>query len=201
LSNLPSATNRSVSHVAVNGQPASPDATVTLGTSATAALIYADPRMPASPAPSDLSAMLDDANRKAQAVIDLIVPMLKQQGLNVAAVASGAQHLQIDPPGIATAKAAIADDGEFGVSQVAQRILGFAKSVIGDDPAKLATVRAAVEQGFQQAGDALGGALPEISQQTHQVIMAEFDRWEKAGIPVGSVVTLGQRNDRSLASV
>lgn len=162
---------------------------VTLGTQATDDATYADPRTTVKTAP-DLQAMLDESNRQAQAIIDLILPLVQQQGLNLAKVVGGEQKLNVDPSTIDKAKAAIADDGEFGVTQVAERILSFAKSAIGDDPAKLATVRAAVEKGFEQASDALGGTLPDISQKTHTAIMAEFDRWEKDGIPSGDTVKL-----------
>mgnify|MGYP007025911960 FL=1 len=55
--------------------------------------------------------------------------------------------------------------------------------MIGDDPSKLDAIRAAVEKGFKEATEMLGGALPEISQKTHKAIMAEFDRWQSDGIP------------------
>ena len=133
--------------------------------------------------------MLEESNRKAQEIIDLLMGLLEQQGLNIAKVASGEQTLQADPATIAKAKAAIAEDGEFGVQQVAERILSFAKVAIGDDPSKLAAIRAAVEKGFAQAKEILGGALPEISQKTYATIMASFDRWASDGIPGGAGVT------------
>jgi hypothetical protein len=126
--------------------------------------------------------MLENSNRKAQEVIDLILPLVQQQGLNLAKVVSGEQKLNADPATIAKAKAAIADDGEFGVEQVASRILDFAKAAIGDDPAKLDAVRAAVQDGFDQAAKIMGGALPDISQKTYEAIMARFDQWQNEGM-------------------
>ncbi len=154
---------------------------------------YADPRV-GQPRP-DLQSMLEESDRKTQQVMDLILPLLQQQGLNMAKVVSGEQRLTADPETIKAAKAAIADDGEYGVQQVAERILSFAKAVIGDDPAKLATIRAAVEKGFQQAAQVLGGQLPDISQRTHTAIMAEFDRWANEGIPSGDTVSLAPKEE------
>lgn len=172
---------------------------VTLGAPAAAAGTYADPRKSVQ-TPANLSAMLEESNRQAQAIIDLIMPLVQQQGLNLAKVVSGEQHLQADPATIEKAKAAIADDGEFGVKQVAERILSFAKAAIGDDPAKLATIRAAVEKGFKQASDILGGTLPEISQKTHDAIFAEFDRWQSEGIPAGDKVSLSSQDQTDTAA-
>ena len=134
--------------------------------------------------------MLEESNRKAQAIVDLILPLVEQQGLNLAKVVSGEQKLRADPKAIAAAKAAIAPDGEFGVQKTAERILSFAKAAIGGDPAKLEKIRVAVELGFKQAADILGGTLPEISQQTLSAIQTEFDHWKADGIPTGNTVKL-----------
>lgn len=156
---------------------------------------YADPRTGVAQAGQDLQSLLEESNRKAQQIIDLIVPMIKQQGLNLAKVVSGEQKLTVDPETIEKAKAAIADDGEFGVKQVAERILSFAKAAIGNDPSKMEAIRAAVEKGFKDAADMLGGTLPDISQKTHETIMAEFDRWQSDGIPAGDAVSLDVKKE------
>jgi hypothetical protein len=159
------------------------------------AATYADPRLSqankASQKP-DLAALLEESDRKAQEIINLIRPLIEQQGLNLAKVVSGEQKLSVDPKTIEAAKAAIGPDGEFGVQKTAERILSFAKAAMGGDPAKLDKIRAAVEQGFQQAAEMLGGSLPEISQQTLTAIQTEFERWKADGIPVGDTVTLAK---------
>lgn len=160
---------------------------VTLGTHAADTATYTDPRNNIAQTRPDVAAMLEESNRKVQEIINLILPLVEQQGLNLAKVVSGEQQLTTDAATIEKAKAAIAEDGELGVRQVAERILNFAKSAIGGDPSKLAVIRAGVEKGFKEAGDMLGGTLPEISQKTHAAIMDEFDRWASAGIPSGAV--------------
>jgi hypothetical protein len=162
---------------------------VTLGEQQAAPLTYADPRGN-QVAQSDLAKMLEESDRKAQAIIDLIRPLVEQQGLNLSKVASGEQQLTADPAAIDAAKAAIGEDGEFGVRKTAERILSFAKAVIGGDPSKLDAVRAAVEKGFRDAADYLGGSLPAISQSTLETIQEQFNRWKNEGIPAGETVTL-----------
>lgn len=132
---------------------------------------------------SDLATMIEESDRKAQAIIDLIRPLVEQQGLNLAKVAAGEQQLSADPASIEAAKAAIAEGGEFSVEKTSERILGFARAMIGADPSKMESIRAAVEKGFQQAQDMLGGTLPDISQKTRDAVQAGFDRWEKDGLP------------------
>lgn len=162
---------------------------VSLNQTASSALTYSKPRAEAA---TDIQAMLDESNRKVDELMNLIRPLVEQQGLSLAKVASGEQKLTVDQATIDKAKADIAEDGEFGVRKVSERILSFAKYAMGNDPANLDKIRDAVKLGFDQAKEALGGALPEISQQTYNTIMAEFDRWEKDGIPEGSTVSLSK---------
>ncbi|SMC29775.1 hypothetical protein SAMN02745857_04116 [Andreprevotia lacus DSM 23236] len=171
-----------------------PQDSVSLGDNPDSAdLTYTDPRKTTnSGKPVDLAGMMDESNRKVQAFTDMLNGMLQQQGLTWSKVVSGEQHLSADPATIEAAKQAVSDDGEFGVTNTAERILSFAKAAIGDDPSKLATIRAAVEKGFKDATDFFGGKLPDISEQTHAAITAEFDRWEKEGIPSGDKVTLSK---------
>lgn len=175
-----------------NGLNPSPVDTVSLGKGVQEKVTYSDPRLNKSTRTPDLAALLEESERKAQEIIDLIKPLVEQQGLNLAKVVSGEQKLNADPKAIETAKAAIAEDGEFGVRKTAERILSFAKAAIGDDPAKLGKIRAAVEQGFKEAADILGGTLPDISQQTLKAIQAEFERWQTDGIPAGESVSLAR---------
>ncbi|RQO35994.1 hypothetical protein DBR37_06520 [Herminiimonas sp. KBW02] len=159
---------------------------VTLGAQPAEDGTYGDLRNVASASqsrPADVAAMLEESNRKVKEIINLILPLVEQQGLNLAKVVSGEQKLTTDAASIEEAQAAIAEDGEFGIKAVAERILNFAKSVIGGDPSKLEAIRAAVEKGFKEATEMLGGVLPEISQKTHKAIMTEFDRWQSDGIP------------------
>jgi len=132
---------------------------------------------------SDLARMIEESDRKAQAIVDLIRPLVEQQGLNFAKVAAGEQQLSADPATIEAAKAAIAEGGEFSVEKTAERILGFARAMIGADPSRMESIRAAVEKGFQEAQDMLGGSLPEISLKTRDAVQAGLDRWEKEGMP------------------
>ncbi|NHZ65350.1 hypothetical protein [Massilia genomosp. 1] len=158
---------------------------VTLSGPSEPPLTYGAPRAAATvQAPPDLDALLAESDRQAQEVINLILPAVEQQGLNLAKVVSGEQKLTADPATIAEAKAATGDEGEFSVAKVSGRILDFAKAAIGDDPSKLASIRAAVEQGFDDAAKALGGTLPELSEKTRSTIMAAFDSWADDGSTV-----------------
>ncbi|WP_373974474.1 hypothetical protein NT239_12635 [Chitinibacter sp. SCUT-21] len=153
------------------------------------ALTYSKPKNPRI-VPPDLETLMAESEKKAESLINLVRNLVEQQGLDFKLVIKGEQKLSADQASIDAAKEAIGEDGEFGVKKVAERILSFAKFAIGDDPSKLESIRKAVQQGFDSAKEALGGALPDISQQTYDKIMGEFDRWQKEGIPSGDTVSL-----------
>jgi len=150
-------------------------------------LTYADPRSKATGGAADLEQILADSQQQVDEFMTFLRPLLEQQGLTLAKVASGEQRLTVDAATIEKAKADVSADGEFGVRKVAERILNFAKTAMGGDASKIETYRAAIQQGFDEVQAMLGGTLPEISQQTHQAIMDELDRWVANGIPDGAV--------------
>ncbi|MFC3625362.1 DUF5610 domain-containing protein [Vogesella amnigena] len=150
--------------------------------------------------PQDLAALLEESDRKASEMLQLLGNLIQKQGLEWSKVASGEQQLSADPETIKAAQAAIGEDGEFGVRKTAERILSFARSMIGDDPSRLEAVRNAVTQGFDEAREMLGGTLPDISEQTYDTIMAEFDRWGQDGLPANGSIALPSQSSAQAAA-
>lgn len=136
----------------------------------------------ASARKTDLDAALEEAKKQVEQFMRMLGQAVEEQGLEWNKVVSGEQKLTVDPATREAAQKAIGPDGEFGVAKTAGRILDFAKAVIGGDPKKLATIRAAVEKGFGEAEQAFGGKLPDISYETMNAVRAEFDRWEAEGL-------------------
>ena len=80
---------------------------------------------------------------------------------------------------------AVADGGAWSVDAVADRIFDLATAIAGNDPEKLATMRAAVEEGFKQAGATWKSAtglsdMPDITQRTYNELMHRFDNFGNA---------------------
>jgi threonylcarbamoyladenosine tRNA methylthiotransferase MtaB len=78
---------------------------------------------------------------------------------------------------VGEAQEAISEDGYWGVNAVSDRIVAFAKAVSGDDPGKLAELKAAIDEGFKRAGDIFDGELPGICGETYNAIMDKLDDW------------------------
>ena len=120
---------------------------------------------------------LTESNDKLQGWLDEGVGILNFNGVQIDAS-------RFALPEVATnaedAAKAIAPGGAWSVDAVSTRIFDLATAIAGDDPEKLSAMRAAVEEGFKQAGltwkDATGQSkLPEISNQTYNEIMSRFD--------------------------
>ncbi|MCO4321604.1 hypothetical protein [Aliidiomarina quisquiliarum] len=102
------------------------------------------------------------------ALRDYVLNLLQEQGIETKGLAKTS----------AEATAAIADDGYWGADQTASRIFEFAIAQVQDDPERLEQVKAAVLKGFQEAKEALGGWLPEVSERTIELVNEKFDAWQ-----------------------
>jgi hypothetical protein len=112
----------------------------------------------------------------------LVLNMFKEQGIDYKIQADDAE---IDISTLTPEKAQdlVADDGYFGVEKTSERIFDFAVGIAGGDPARIDAIREGVEKGFQEAYDAFGGWLPDISYDTYDAVMNKLDDW--AGISSG----------------
>ena len=88
----------------------------------------------------------------------------------------------------AQAQELISEDGFFGVKQTTERIMGFAKAMVGEGASEqqIERMRSAVQKGFDQVARMFGGfdKLPEVTRQTHEAIMSAFDEWKAGGAAV-----------------
>ena len=79
----------------------------------------------------------------------------------------------------------IGEDGFFGVKQTTDRIMSFAKALVGENASedKILNMRSAVMKGFDQVSSAFGGFdnLPDVSKQTYDAIVSAFDEWLSGG--------------------
>lgn len=123
-----------------------------------------------------------DADNRTSQLRSLVEQMMTNQGTKISQaddmwkfLASG--NYTVSPEVKAQAQADIAEDGYWGVEQTSDRIIEFAKGLVGDDPEKAEEMRAAFEKGFKAATKSWGSKLPDISQKTYDAVMEKFDDW------------------------
>lgn len=123
----------------------------------------------------------DTSNRMAQ-MQSLVQKMFEKQGVTIGtaddmwkALASG--DFTAAPETITQAKEDISEDGYWGVKQTSDRIFSFATALSGGDSEKMEKMKEAVKKGFEEATKSWGKDLPEISSNTYDAVMKQFDDW------------------------
>jgi hypothetical protein len=107
---------------------------------------------------------------------ELIVELLEEQGITTR-IAAGDNSIDFKDLTPEQAQELISEEGYLGVEQTSDRIVQFAIAIAGNDPSRLEEIKASIGEGFQQAAQALGGALPDISMKTYDAVMEKLDAW------------------------
>ncbi len=128
------------------------------------------------------SLVMESGNEQEQYSLlrQLVTNMLKEQGIDFK-VANGDQEIDISTISQEEAVELVSEDGYFGVEKTSARIVDFAIGIAGDDPSRLAAIKEGVEKGFNDALEAFGGTLPDISYETYDAVMNKLDDWAEAG--------------------
>jgi len=135
--------------------------------------------------PATIQSLWAETNHMGDAVRKLIASALgvnDANGQGFWALRSG--NFKLSEADRAQAQQLISEDGFFGVKQTTDRIMNFARAMVGEgaSDAQIETMRKAVQKGFDEVARMFGGfdKLPDVTKQTHTAIMKEFDDW-KAG--------------------
>ena len=131
---------------------------------------------------SSLTIQTGDEQDQYNLLRGLVTNMLKEQGIDFK-IANGDQEIDISEISQEEAIELIADDGYFGVEQTSDRIVDFAIGMAGDDPSRLDAIKEGIEKGFNEALEAFGGWLPDISYDTYDAVMDKLDTWAEGESP------------------
>lgn len=127
----------------------------------------------------EINRLWAETNRAAESLRTLVEELIHTQGKKTEDLISGKDVLIVNADTKAKAEKMISEDGDWGVKAVSARIVDFAKALSGGDKSKLDELRSAIEKGFGQAKEILGGTLPDISRKTYDEVMKQLDAWEK----------------------
>lgn len=130
-----------------------------------------------------IAKLKSDAESRMNSFKTMVTDMLTKQGFAVKnaddmwkLLAKG--DFTVDAKTAGEAKAAISEDGYWGVNQTADRMFEFAKACAGDDADKMEEMMNAFEKGFKQAEKMWGGKLPDISYQTYDKMHEKYDSYK-----------------------
>ena len=154
-----------VSSSSENGKMLTSADRVTLQGESTAALMY-----------SGAMTLNTGEDSKYSMLQSLVANLLKEQGIDTK-IAIGDSEVDIASLTPEEAQELVADDGYFGVEQTSDRIFQFAIGIAGGDPSRIDAIKEGVDKGFQEALEAFGGELPDISYDTYDAVMEKLDNW------------------------
>lgn len=106
----------------------------------------------------------------------LVLNIFEKQGIDYTIQVDGSE-VDLRHLSQTEAQELTADDGYFGVEKTSERIFNFAVGIAGGDPTRIDAVQEGVQQGFEEAKEAFGGWLPEISYSTYDAVMNKLDEW------------------------
>jgi len=133
--------------------------------------------------PAKLNQLWRDTDHAMDAVRKLLSSALgKDDASGQGFWAVRAKGVKLSEADRAQAQQLISEDGFFGVKQTTDRIMGFAKAMVGEgaSEAQIDRMRAAVQKGFDEVARMFGGfdKLPQVTKDTHAAIMSAFDDWK-----------------------
>ncbi len=132
-----------------------------------------------------VSKLMEESDQAFNHLKQIVTEMLRRQGLEFRDIKAikpeELEEIEIDETARKEAEAMIAEGGDYSAENVSDRIVDFAKAISGGDKSKLGLLRAAIEAGFKAAEKTFGDELPDISKETHQLIIDKLDAWENEG--------------------
>jgi len=136
--------------------------------------------------PSKLDQLWRDTDQAMDAVRKLLSSALgKDDASGQGFWAIRAKGVKLSEADRAQAQQLISEDGFFGVKQTTDRLMGFAKAMVGEgaSEAQIDKMRAAVQKGFDEVARMFGGfdKLPQVTKDTHAAVMKAFDDWKAGG--------------------
>ncbi|MCL2078649.1 MAG: hypothetical protein FWH17_02265 [Oscillospiraceae bacterium] len=133
--------------------------------------------------PTKINSLWKELNHQGDAVRKLITSALgieDAQGQGFWALR--AKNVKLSDADRAQAASLVAEDGYFGAKQTTDRLIGFAKALVGEgaSDAQIETMRKAVQKGFDEVAKMFGGfdKLPQVTKDTYEATMSAFDSWK-----------------------
>jgi len=125
-----------------------------------------------------LTQLLNESDDVTSSVQSMIKDLLERQGLTVDQLKSGqVDNVTVDDIAQKKAQEMIGPGGEFSPEKVSDRIVDFAIAAFGGNKDKIEIIRQSIDQGFAQARSKWGGELPDITNETYDLIQQKLDKW------------------------
>jgi len=127
---------------------------------------------------TEIQKLKEESDRVHSSLRRMVEELLKRQGMTFNDLELG-KEIIVDEIARNEAQALIGEGGDLSPEKVSERIVEFAKAISGGDKWKFEILKSAIEEGFKQAAEVLGGELPEISKKTYDLVMEKLNYWKE----------------------
>jgi hypothetical protein len=124
-----------------------------------------------------MNQLLQESDDIGSTVSQMVGDLLQRQGITIDQLKSGeTENIGVDELARQKAAEMIGPGGEFSPEKVSDRIVNFSIAAMGGDKSKIEDIRSAIDRGFDEAEQMLGG-LADVSKQTYELIQDKLDNW------------------------
>lgn len=136
-----------------------------------------------------ISMLYEESEKAYDGLRRIVDDLLKRQGITLDKLGKGnyadkikedklkGRMVKIDAQAKKEAAYMIGPNGPLNAENTSDRIVKFAKAISGGDKNKLDELKDAIKQGFDAVKE-IFGELPELSQNTYDLVMEKLDKWE-----------------------
>lgn len=131
------------------------------------------------PDTATIQKLKEESERTHNQLREMVKQLLERQGMTFKDLEGLETEIEIDEETRLKAQEMIGEGGPLSPEKVSANIVDFAKAISGGDKEKIDLLTSAIEKGFKQAANMLGGKLPEISQKTYDLVMEKIEAWRE----------------------
>ncbi|WP_312712369.1 hypothetical protein [Proteiniclasticum ruminis] len=128
---------------------------------------------------SSIEKLQAESEKAHEGLRELVRKLLESQGMSFRDLSVSGEGVKVDEATRMKAEEMLGDGGLYSPEAVSERVVSFAKAVSGGDRGKMEELITAIDKGFEEARNLLGGSLPEISNKTYDLIQEKLKIWKE----------------------
>lgn len=137
----------------------------------------------------DISVLKAEADKAYSHLRRIVEDLLKRQGISIERLSDPElkpEDIEVDQKARDEAKQMIEEGGPLSAENVSTRIVDFAKAISNGNLEKFDLLKDAIEEGFNTAKEIFGEEMPEITQETYDLVQEKLEAWKNGTEDVSS---------------
>lgn len=141
----------------------------------------------------DISILKEESEKAYAHLRQIVEDLLQRQGYSIEQLGKvigedaegnqlyelNAEDIKVDQKARDEAKQMVEEGGPLSAEKVSTRIVDFAKAISGGDKSKFELLKGAIEDGFDAVKEIYGDEIPEITQETYDLVQEKLEAWNE----------------------